>query len=125
MLTAEVAVELVGATLVGIAAGFLSVAPTVVRLRRRLVAVDAAGERWHRRHGITRQELDELCEEIAELGYVIHDGQRRWGFSLARWPGVAAIIGRSTPEAAGRFLVEWAPGIAGLRDGGRATDRVA
>lgn len=97
----------------------------VVRLRRQAAAGDALALRWHRRHAGVREELERLREEVAELGYVLHDGQRRWGFDLGRWPDVAELIGDVSIEASSRFLIEWAPGIGGLRVSGRATDRVA
>jgi hypothetical protein len=95
------------------------------RLAGRLLAADVAGERWHRRHGEERERRQALEDEVAELAYVIHDGQRRWGFDLARWPAVQELAGDPSPAAVSRFLIEFAPGIRALRDGGRATDRFA
>lgn len=103
----------------------LGLAVEVVRRGRERTKADAQGLRWHRRHGEVREELLRLREEVQELGYVLADAQRRWGFDLARWPEVLDLVGEPTAQASSRFLVEWAPGIRGLRDGGRATDRVA
>lgn len=101
-------------------------AVTVARLRREAAAKDASGLRWHQRHAEVREELETLREEVAELGYVLLDAQRRWGFDfVGRWPKVAWIVGEVSEHASSRFLIEWAPGIGGLRESGRATDRVA
>lgn len=118
----DVGLEVALAAAVGTVIGL---AVQVARLRRQVATADRAGERWHQRHGEVQEEVQSLREEVAELGYVLQDARRRWGFDLGRWPRVAELIGDVSAEASSRFLIEWAPGIGGLRESGRATDRVA
>jgi hypothetical protein len=101
----------------------LGLAVTVARQRRSARRLDAAAALLYGRLQTSNDSLHGLREQIIELGPALIDAQRRWGFDLNCWPQVRELVGDPSPSAVSWWLLQHAPGIGLLRDGGRATDR--
>lgn len=69
------------------------------------------------------RELDALRDEVLELRAALIDAQQRWGFDLARWPRVKALVGTPSSAEVSWWLIQHAPGIGALQHEGQPTDR--
>lgn len=114
---------LVGPALAG---GLLWLGYRYLDLRRAYDRLDESALQTHRDRQRVADEFAELQGEVAMLCHVLHDSQRRWGWSWQLVPHVAALASYVDSGAAAEWLLAHAPGDwSYLRDSGVATDRLA